>query len=171
MQQLLIAGADGLSDLQMLWDLIVAWLKDWQFLVGSLIALIAGMITVRAINHQIRERRVESEEQRQRLIRAYRASMPEDLHAICSYGRRSAETVQEALLIINEQEVGQQILSRRGRTSKLRCPTLPTYVLMNLKALIEHLDHANGEEVADLLGCYHNQHARLNGTLEGFDRS
>jgi len=70
MQQLLIAGADGLPEWQMLWDPLVAWLKDWQFLVGSLIALIAGMITVRAINHQIRERRVESEEQRQRLVRA-----------------------------------------------------------------------------------------------------
>jgi hypothetical protein len=37
--------------------------------------------------------------------------------------------------------------------------------------LIEHLDHENAEKVADLVGCYYNQHARVTGALENFDQS
>ena len=150
----------------MLFDSLVVWLKEWQFLSGTLVALVAAALTVNAINRQIRLQRLEADDRRRRLVRALRASMPEDLNGICSYTRRSAEVGREALLVIGAQEEGQ---GTRGH--KLRCPTLPAYVLLNLKALTENLDHANAEQVADLLGCYYAQRARLISALENFDRS
>ena len=89
--------------------------------------------------------------------------MPGDLHAICSYARRSAEVGRDALLFINADEEEQQSPSTKGRQTKLRCPALPTSVPLNLKALIENLD--------DLVKCYHSQHARLAGVLQNLNHS
>ena len=171
MQQLLAASIDWVRELQTLFAPFIGWLKEWQFLVGSLIAVFAGAITVNAINRQIREQRIELEERHRRRIRASRASMLEDLHAICSYSRRSAEVGREAMLIVNANEEGHQIPSTKGRQNKLRCPILPQYVLSNLKALVENLDHDRGEQLADLVKGYYTQHARLVGALENFNRS
>ena len=135
MQQLLAAGVEWLWQLQTLFDPLIGWLKEWQFLVGSLIVVFAGAITVNAINRQIREQRIEANEGRLRRARASRASMTEDLHAICSYARRSAEVGREAVQVLSANEEGQQTLSTKGRQNRLRCPALPTYVPANLKGL------------------------------------
>ena len=165
----LLADVDWLPEAQMFFGALIVWLKEWQFLVGGLIAVFAGAIIVNAINRQIKEQRLEVEERRRRLARAFRTSMPEDLQAICSYARRSAEVAREGVLIISAQDEGQQVVSSRGKSNK--CPALPTYLLVNLKALIEYLDETSAERVADLLGCYYTQHIRLSGALENFDRS
>src|SRR5262245_23506731 len=102
--------------MRMLLGALIGWLKEWQFLVGSLIALFAGAITVHAINRQIREQRREIDERRLRLARAFQASMSEDLHAICAYAHRSAEIARDGVLIINAIEEGQQPVSSRGRS-------------------------------------------------------
>jgi hypothetical protein len=156
------------------WPAVVtlfAWLKEWQFLVGVLIAAFASVIVVKAINNQSQQQRLEIEERRGRLARAFRASMPEDLHAICSYAHRSADVVREGLLVISAEEEGQRTVSPRGKSNRLRCPIVPSYVLGNLKALVEHLEPSSAEQVADLLGCYYTQHIRLTGALGNFDRS
>ena len=171
MQQLLAAGVDWLWELQKLFSPLIGWLKEWQFLAGSLIVLFAGWITVNAINRQIREQRIEANEGRLRRLRVCRASMPDDLHAICSYARRSAEVGREAVLLISANEEGRQISSTKGRQNKLRCPALPTYVPANMKALIETLDNAKAEQVADLVRCYYSQRAQLAGAMENFNQS
>ena len=85
----------------------------------------------------------------------------------CAYARRSADVGREAAQIISADEEGRQ----RMRQTKLRCPSLPLYVLSNLKALVENLDNNLGEQVADLVKCYYTQHARLVGALENLNRS
>jgi hypothetical protein len=171
MQQMLAAGVDQFWDLQTFLGPLFGWLKEWQFLVGSLLVVFAGAITVKAINRQIREHGVEVNERRRRRVRASLASMPEDLHAICAYARRSAEVGRAALLVLSANEEGRQSPSTKGRQSRLRCPTLPTYVPVNLKALIENLDGATAEQVAELVKCYYTQRARLAGALENFNQS
>ena len=171
MQQLLAAGVEWLWQLQTLFDPLIGWLKEWQLLVGSLIALLAGAITVNAINRQIREQRTEVSEGRLRRVQAARASMPDDLHAICSYARRSAEVGRQAVQVLSANEDGQETLSTKGPHPRLRCPALPTYVPANLKALIENLDDAAADQVADLMKCYYTQRARLAGALENFNQT
>ena len=61
------------------------------------------------------------------------------------------------------KEGGQQNSLPKGRLRRLRCPTLPTLVLENLKGLVKNLDEEFAEPIADLVGCYHSQHARLAG--------
>jgi hypothetical protein len=75
------------------------------------------------------------------------------------------------MLIISANEEGRQISSTKGRQNKLRCPALPTYVPANLKALIETLDNAKAEQVADLVRCYYSQRAQLAGAMENFNQS
>ena len=167
MQQLLSAGIDWMREFPALVGPFIGWLKEWQFLVGSLIAIFAAGLAVNAINRHIREQRAELDAWRLRRVRASRAGMPEDLHAICAYARRSADLGREAAQIISADEEGRQ----RMRQTKLRCPSLPLYVLSNLKALVENLDNNLGEQVADLVKCYYTQHARLVGALENLNRS
>jgi hypothetical protein len=146
------------------------WLKEWQFLVGSMIVLLAGAITVHAINRHIRRRDFEVEDGRRRLVRSLRASLPDDLEVICSYARRCADTARQAVTFINATEEGRQDPSSTRRKYGRRCPILPAHVLANLKVLIENLDHANADQFADLVECYHIQHARLAAAVNNFSR-
>ena len=166
-----LADVDWLAAATTYLGALIAWLKDWQFLVGVLIAALVSMMFVRAINNQSKQQHLENEDRRERLARAFRASMPEDLHAVCSYTRRSADVAREGVLFISAEEEGQRTASLKGKLNRLRCPIVPSYVLANLRALVEHLDPSSAEQVADLLGCYYTQHIRLSGALENFDRS
>jgi hypothetical protein len=144
------------------------WLKEWQFLVGSMIILLAGAITVHAINRQVRSRDVEVEDGRRRVVRSLRASLPDDLEMVCSYARQSADTARQAVMFINAKEQGRQ---EPGRAKyRRRCPSVPPHVLANLKVLIENLDHANAEHFADLVQCYNKQHARLTAAVNNFSQ-
>lgn len=171
MQQLLAAANDWLLEPQTLFGQLLGWLKEWQILAGSLIAVLAAAITVNAINRQIRLQSFEATEARRRRVQAFRASMPEDLQAICSYSLRSANVGRDALLIINADEDGREVPSSKGRQNRLKCPVLPTHVPANLKALIEHLDDPTAAQITDLVRCYYSQRAQLAGALENFNQS
>jgi hypothetical protein len=170
MQQLFVAGGNWLHDMQILLSSVFGWVKEWQFLVGSLIVLLTGGMSVMVIDRQIRRQRLELEDRRQRLGRVYRASMPEDLDAICCYARESSEVAREAALILDANEAGKQNSSTGERQRRLMCPSLPTPVLANLKGLVETLDDTNAEPVADLMRCYHTQHSLLASMLENFNQ-
>jgi hypothetical protein len=137
------------------------WVKEWQFLVGSMILLLAGAITVHAINRQVRRRALEIEDSRRRVVRSLRASLPDDLEVVCSYARQSANAARRAVKFINAKENGRQEQGAWRDDHSRRCPSVPPYVLANLKVLMENLDRTNAEQFADLVQCYHVQHVRL----------
>ena len=146
-------------------------IKEWQFLIASLFILLSAGIFVKAIGRQIRLQEFKFEDRQQRLGRVYRASMPEDLDAICSYALRSSQVVREAALIVDAKETGTQNSSAKGRQRRLRCPILPALVLENLKGLVENLDDDDAEPIAELVVCYHTQHARLASAMENFNQA
>jgi hypothetical protein len=164
----LLADVDWLPEAQRLSVSLISWLKEWQVLVALLVAVVAGAIILRSVTRQMREQHLEVVDRARRLAKAFRASMPEDLYAMCAYAHRSADLAREGVMLIDAEE-GHLTKSPKGR-SKLRCPSVPNQVLVNLKALIEHLDNESAEQVANLLGCYHTQHMRMAGALENFDR-
>jgi hypothetical protein len=145
---------------------LIDWLKEWQLLVGSLIALCAAAITVSAINRQVRTARSEAIEKRQRRVCALLAGIPQDLNAVSVYARRSTEVARDALSLIDANEQGRDASTSKGRQSKLRCPTLPAHVPTDLVALIEGLDSANAKPLVKLLQCYYGQHTRLVNAVE-----
>jgi hypothetical protein len=163
MQQVL-EGIDWLKE----WQFLIDWLKEWQFLIGSMIILFAGAITAQRINQQIKKRDLETEDRRRRLVRALRASLPDDLEAIGSYIRRSADASRRAVMFISAKEEGRHDGTKRKY--RRNCPTLPSHVLENLKVLIENLDQANARQLAGLVESYHIQHERLAAALNNFSR-
>jgi hypothetical protein len=142
------------------------WVKEWQFLLGTMIVLLAGAITVHAINRQVRRRDIEIEDGRRRVVRSLQASLPDDLEVVCSYARQSANAARRAVKFISAKEEGREEL--RGVKYPRRCPSVPPHVLSNLKMLIENLDHDNAEQFTDLVQCYHVQHSRLAAAVNNF---
>lgn len=142
----------------------LGWLREWQFLVASMIVLLAGAITVRAINRQIKQRQFEVADGRQRLLRTLRANLPDDLDRLSAYARRSADAAREAVIFLTRKEEGREDQAPKRR----KRPTLPAHVLRNLKGLIENLDPDNADQLADLLECYHLQHARVVSAINNF---
>src|SRR6187431_982147 len=112
MQQVFVAGADWLQNLPIILATVFGYIREWQFQIASLLILLSGAIFIKAIsfikaiNRQIKLQEFKSEDRRQRLGRVYRASMPEDLDAICSYAIRSSEVMREAALIVDATEAG-----------------------------------------------------------------
>jgi hypothetical protein len=171
MQQFFVAGANWLQDLQIFLAAVLSWIKEWQFLIASLFILLSAVISIKAISRQIRLQEFKFEDRRRRLGQVYRASMPEDLDAVCSYALRSSQVAREAALIVDAKEAGAQNSSAKGRQRRLRCPILPTLVLENLKGLVENLNDDDAGRIADLVACYHTQHARLASALENFNQA
>ena len=91
MQQVFVAGANWLQNLQIFLASVFGWIKEWQFLIASLFILLSAGIFVKAIIRQIRLEEFKFEDRRRRLGQVYRASMPEDLDAVCSYTLRSSQ--------------------------------------------------------------------------------
>jgi hypothetical protein len=171
MEQLFVVDGDLLDSLHVFLTAVFVFVKEWQFLIGSLIILLAGTISVKALNRQIGRQHSELADRRRRLARVYRAHMLEDLQAICSYSRRSSDVARTAALIVEAKEGGTPASSTNEPRSRLSCPTLPTLVLANLKGLIETLDEDDAETIAELVRCYYAQHFRLANELENFNQS
>jgi hypothetical protein len=150
------------------WLEFLDWLREWQFLVGSGIVLLAAALTVRAINRQIKQRHFEIEDRRNRLVQALRTSLPDDLERLRAYSRRSADAAREAVMFITNQESGREDLNLQRRGYRGKHPTLPAHVLSNLKMLIENLDADNARQFVDLVECYHIQHAQLVTAINSF---
>jgi hypothetical protein len=166
-----VAGANWLHDSQVFISALFGFISEWQFLIASLLILLSAALFIKAISQQIRLQEFKFEDRRQRLGRVYRASMPEDLDAICDYALRSSHVMREAALILDAKEAGTQNSSAKGRQRRLRCPILPTLVLENLKGLVENLDEDDAEPIAELVVCYHTQHASLASALENFNQA
>ena len=145
-------------------------LKEWQPLVGALLALVAAFLTIVAILKQVRSQREDvdrqlkaaadsNEEHRKRKLLASRAVLPADLSAMSAYVRDSAEVAANALLMLRNQQQRQH----------LSLPVMPERVLSNLQRLIENVDREDAEALSDLLKCYQIQNSRLVGEIQDFN--
>ena len=135
------------------------WLSKWQTLVAGVLALAAGIITVAAIYCQTRSHEREARERRERLVRAYRASLSDDLAAIINYATESGRAIHEML----------KLPSRPLDMAALKVPSLDPKVLDHLRLMIENHDPRSGEVLADLIGCYQVQHDRLAGEIDSYN--
>ena len=140
-------------------------LKDWQTLIGAVLALGAAFFTIQAMrsttDKQLQAQKDEAKQQRERRLLACLAVMPADLSAIVQYAKNCAErslTIRAA------------VAARAEDREQLECPLLPERVIANLQMLIEHLDEDNAKAVADILPCYQVQRARLDDLIDIYNR-
>lgn len=122
------------------WCEVYNFLKDWQTLLGSLIALAAAYFTIRAMRSQAtgEERRHEKHLHRKEM--AARARMPDALSKLSAYVRSSGEYLT-------------------GQSEEL--PTTPISDIATLKEVIEHIDDKAAQRTFELVSWYQVQRVRM----------
>jgi len=120
-------------------SLFYEFLKEWQTLIGSILALIAAFVTIRVMGRQIRIDENRHKDLLARRKMAARAQMPDALSGIVVYVRECCKYLLE----------GGDI------------PSPPIASLNSLKEVIEFIDDKESEKTFTLVSWYQVQNARL----------
>lgn len=114
-------------------------LKDWQTLVGSLLALGAAIWTIHVMRAEAKENGLRYKRAIERKKLAARAQMPDALSALSAYAR----------------EACRYLISGGDK------PIAPTDAIQTLKAVIEYIDDSEAGATFVLVSWYQVQHARI----------
>lgn len=121
---------------------VYEFLKEWQTLLGALIALAAAFWTISVMRRHSAAEDVRHKNLMQRREMAARARMPDALSELCAYAR----------------SVGQYLT---GQTEEV--PNEPTSAITTLKYVIEHIDDRAAQRTFELVSWYQVQRARMVG--------
>lgn len=121
------------------WCAIFEFLKDWQTLLGAVLALFAAGYTIKTMQKQIKQEDNRNKERMARKAMAARSYMPDALSALSKYARDCGS-----------------YLTERSETP----PTPPTEAISALKQAIEHIDTDAAARVFRLISWYQVQRAR-----------
>ena len=122
------------------WCEIYGFLKDWQTLIGALIALIAAILTIRVMRRQASDENTRHENQLKRKEMAARAQMPDALSEMIAYIRASGEYLT-------------------GQSAEP--PEQPLSAITTLKQVIEHIDDKAAQRTFELVSWYQVQRVRM----------
>jgi hypothetical protein len=124
------------------WCEIYEFLKEWQTLLGALIALAAAIWTIIVMrSHAVRDD-VRHKNLMHRREMAARAQMPDALSEVSAYSK----------------SVGRYLTNQTEEV-----PSEPTAAITTLKHVIEHIDDKAAQRVFDLVSWYQVQRARTVG--------
>lgn len=123
---------------------IYEFIKDWQTLIGAILALLAARWTVKTIKKQMNQEDIRNKEIMSRKAVAARSYMPDALSDLSRYARDSGSHLA-------------------GRSETLPAP--PTEAVTALKQAIEHIDTDAAERVFQLISWYQVQRARTAGDV------
>jgi hypothetical protein len=119
---------------------VIEFIKEWQTLIGALLAIFVAMRTIKVLNLQtLNETNRHLDHQRRKGLAA-RAEMPDALSEISAYLRAAGE------FLIEE------------RTDK---PETPSSALSTLKRSIEHLEDGAAKRTFELISFYQVQNVRM----------
>lgn len=118
------------------------FLNTWQTLIGSVLAVIAAVVTIWEMRRQSRGDETRHQNDLARKKMAARSQMPDALSEMTVYVRASA-----AHLVVGAAK-----------------PLPPIAALNTLKAVIEHIDTREAEKTFELVSWYQVQQARLAGS-------
>lgn len=120
-------------------SLLYGFLKEWQTLIGSILALCAAFLTIRVMRGQIRLDENRHKDLSARRKMAARAQMPDALSDIVTYARNCC---------VHFLEDGDQ-------------PIQPVAALNSLKGVIEFIDDEESERTFKLVSWFQVQNARM----------
>lgn len=118
---------------------IYEFIKDWQTLIGAILALLAARWTVKTIKKQMNQEDIRNKEIMSRKAMAARSYMPDALSDLSRYARDSGS-----------------YLAGQSETP----PAPPTEAVSALKQAIEHIDTNAAARVFQLISWYQVQRAR-----------
>lgn len=122
------------------WCAVYRFLKEWQTLVGALLALVAALGTIYIMRRQAADEDHRHRKQMHGKEMAARAQMPDALSEVCAYVR----------------EAGRYLT---GQTSEQ--PSPPSSAITTLKQVIEHIDDNAAQRTFELLSWYQVQRTRM----------
>ncbi len=144
-------------------EMLIDWAGRWQLLAAVLVAFVAVCIMVvglwRRASSRPASQREEQDDCQAHRLRAVRAKMSADLSAIIRYTEESINVSVRLLEGIRSQSI--PWLREHIQRRELTYPTLASCVVSNLQELIGLLDEKNARPIAELLRCFHTQHAQL----------
>lgn len=133
----------------------ILWLHQWQTLVGGLLAIIAALIGVRAINRQIRQTEQHEQERIARNFDAARSTLPLTLSQLNTYVDDSMRYMLEILNFCRFSSFPMP----RDRRPELTC--LADGVAGEFRAIIAVSERSLRTWIADMLATLQLQNARL----------
>lgn len=140
------------------WTSLAHDIYNFQALIAGVLAVIAGAGSVVAIYNQTRSHEAEARDRRERLVRAYRAGLTEDLAALAKYAEACAR-------------LAKRVLSRATPTMEelagdVSLPELSPRIVANVRILIENLDSKGSDILGDIVACYQVQRSRLESNID-----
>jgi len=137
---------------------MIEFIKNWQTLLGSLVAIAAAFIGARAISGQIQQTdRLEAERLHRRFLAA-RAVLPLALSSLSQYARDCATELYRATGLLRGRSLSQ--------AAPLTFPPPPIAAIETLTEVIEATgSEAVAEPIADLLSNIQVLNARLTGLV------
>ncbi|MHA1564340.1 MAG: hypothetical protein ACTSX7_03400 [Alphaproteobacteria bacterium] len=133
-------------------------LKDFQPIIGSILALFAAVLTIFFINRQITQTDRHAKEQRRRRNASARAVMPLELSTLCTYAEQCAMFLAELYPAPNEDG---NIRAPEGWSTTV--PVVAPEAVSVLRECIEFADEAIAHVIEDLLVKLQVQGSRLQG--------
>ncbi|MDX0439142.1 hypothetical protein [Sinorhizobium medicae] len=121
---------------------VYSFLNTWQTLIGSILAVIAAIVTVWEMRRQSRGDETRHQNELARKKMSARARMPDALSEMSAYVRNAAKS-----LVLGENR-----------------PLPPVAAMTTLKDVIEHIDTKQAERTFELVSWYQVQHSRLIGS-------
>lgn len=130
------------------------WIDHWQTLIAGSLAILAAIVGGIFINRQIRAAKTSEIEARQRKFDAARAVLPLILSALSEYAIRC----NKLLMAIHATKAGENIPKQAAPSPP---PPIPSGVIDDLRAIIEHSDEPFRGNVKRLIGQLQVQVARI----------
>lgn len=121
---------------------VYSFLNTWQTLIGSILAVIAAIVTIWEMRRQSRGDETRHLNELARKKMAARAQMPDALSEMSAYVRNAGKS-----LVVGEAR-----------------PLPPIAAMATLKDVIEHIDTKQAEQTFELVSWYQVQHSRLMGS-------
>jgi hypothetical protein len=137
---------------------------QWETLVTGIGAVVAAFFTVRRLQEQITQTQKLADDQRQRLARAARATLPLALSQLAQYATSCIKGLYDLRPYFRTHSAD-DLAQRAQKCAVWELPLLSDNVFNSLKECVEVIDDEPAQAIVALIGHIQIQRSRLEGYI------